>query len=1017
MKITPVNVNNQNFGIKFPKINKNKKTQEPRNYSTNPINQQDLKDLLQAQGQGKVRKTRDDRLKLKDVMDGMTPSSEKVYSFAFDIAQLAHSKEVESWHIFLASLITMRNYIAQVDEGTVDPVEETLFRCAVTFPNMIYANCNLWGNDDLIKGAAEVLDKHIAIMMDKYVKKDQQEHPHQRIVPPTISALAIRDLYSSFESFKKEADTEDFWDSFFMSMPVFSQNAELKNGFVNMLTDLQNLGMTEKPAKQEKHHIEFYDKKADAIWKNISHGNNVVVLNNLENSQSLEYLKSSFVNLINKPNTKYGFLDPKKINIIQLNENATFTFVEDTIRDIKNKKTDRDATTVIVGDFLSLLTNCGNQIDNEIVKLLYGTKSDDKNDPNIRFVFTMPPEVYHANTESPIKALYEVLTSYAQQTLPMLNAADAKEYLANESGLEFIKAKVKKEISKETVYKAIEVTSSKSGNYPEKAINLIDATGKFFVDSEEITPEQIEIYLKETESLSDVSDTTERSIIFDTGKTINDIKGMPMTTAEANSIVRQIKNGTVGTRGFVIQHNHGSSYGGGRRHTAEAIAGETQIPMVVINAKDFALKDIDTLSQQASLSEIKIKKIIQTARAQAEANGLNTAMIYIENFDNFGSNPLYGVSSIYEQKAFTQLLAEMEAARKEGKVNLIVMGSMNIPEILDENILKPYKFLNQVIVYQPQDATQRREILDYYIEKNNYNIADNFEGQRETILSNISESTQYFSVVDLMYLLDQANIISKEREKDAIDGADFTESFLQITSGRTNTAEMSESGKKIVTSHETGHALNLHLMYEIAKKQNMPWKLPQKVDFITLDPRGDFGGAMFYKESENEEYSFERIMSDIITDYGGHSAENTIYGMRGSWGISEDMRMADKSAKLAVTVMGMGQKTGVRHIAQDDFLSDTQKENIAQDVDKILKTGKEISDMIVEAYQEFIKEFTQRHYSKVATGECIIPASQFVSELNSWKAKQSPEKLEKLEKLERQILGKLQSCKGSVHQN
>ena len=44
----------------------------------------------------------------------------------------------------------------------------------------------------------------------------------------------------------------------------------------------------------------------------------------------------------------------------------------------------------------------------------------------------------------------------------------------------------------------------------------------------------------------------------------------------------------------------------------------------------------------------------------------------------------------------------------------------------------------------------------------------------------------------------------------------------------------------------------------------------------------------------NEEYSFERIMSDIITDYGGHSAENTIYGMRGSWGISEDISIHEQ---------------------------------------------------------------------------------------------------------------------------
>ena len=95
-------------------------------------------------------------------------------------------------------------------------------------------------------------------------------------------------------------------------------------------------------------------------------------------------------------------------------------------------------------------------------------------------------------------------------------------------------------------------------------------------------------------------------------------------------------------------------------------------------------------------------------------------------------------------------------------------------------------------------------------------------------------------------------------------------------------------------------------------------------------------------------------------------------------------------------------------------MSETQKENIATDVDTILKSGKKISDMIVEEYRDFITEFTEKHYSKVATGECIIPASQFTKELNEWREKQSPEKQEKLLKLEKRILGELQTCKGSM---
>ena len=194
-------------------------------------------------------------------------------------------------------------------------------------------------------------------------------------------------------------------------------------------------------------------------------------------------------------------------------------------------------------------------------------------------------------------------------------------------------------------------------------------------------------------------------------------------------------------------------------------------------------------------------------------------MIFIKNFDNFSSNPLYGISSIYEQKAFKQLQDETDTIRAEGKYNIIVVGSMNIHEAIDENIQKPTEFLDELIIYQPKDSEQRREIVDYYIAKNGYKILDVPSGQRKTILRNISETTQYFNVVNLIQLLNKASIISKEREKEAIDGEDFTEASLQVISGRTNTTHISEHRKKILTSHEAGHALNLYLMYKILEKK------------------------------------------------------------------------------------------------------------------------------------------------------------------------------------------------------
>ena len=59
------------------------------------------------------------------------------------------------------------------------------------------------------------------------------------------------------------------------------------------------------------------------------------------------------------------------------------------------------------------------------------------------------------------------------------------------------------------------------------------------------------------------------------------------------------------------------------------------------------------------------------------------------------------------------------------------------------------KYAVDVIVFAIPSLgrNERREILDYYIEKNGYIIADNFEGQKETIL-NILKMEQELNILN-----------------------------------------------------------------------------------------------------------------------------------------------------------------------------------------------------------------------------------------------------------------------------
>ena len=536
----------------------------------------------------------------------------------------------------------------------------------------------------------------------------------------------------------------------------------------------------------------------------------------------------------------------------------------------------------------------------------------------------------------------------------------------------------------------------------------------------EIGFDEIEAYEKEVGQTRQTGNSQEGDfkITFDTKKTLEDIIGSPMTKAEARSIVNQIlmsKKGYI--KGFTTYLDNGSSYGGGRKHTAECIAGEAKIPMITINARDFALKDIDALSSNTDLPEMKIGRIIDTAKTQAEVNKNRTAMIYIENFDNFGSNPLFGISSIYEQKAFSQLLTEMENLRKNKNINIIIVGSTNYPNALDENIMKPYKFLNSIIIYSPKDNKDREDILRYYISKNGLKVGST-EEETAKIIENAAETTSSFSVVDLIYLLEKADEISRERGKDVIDKSDITEAYLQTTTGRVSLKKQPEYENELVAKHECGHALALQVMYDIAKKENKPWHLPDQINFITLDPRGDFGGAMFPKKSENSSWSFERIFSEIVCDFGGYSSEKYFYNMEGSWGISQDISMATSSAKLAIEQMGMGPKTG--RIAINSYstnkteISNNLRNRIDADIEVFLKNAEYISNKIIEAYSDFTEEFAEYYKDKVGTGDCIISSEEFKKVLSQWKNKLTQEKRQELVELETEILQIIQKTKRGV---
>ena len=987
------------------KLNKN-------NYSTNPFNSASKLNLKQDEISftGKVSNIFDGK-----IQDYFSAEAQKIYDTAVDIAKYTNSSQIEMWHLYYASLLALQAALGDIDSEEIN-ADNIVKRNAlyITVAELSGVDTDEFKQEEIRKIAIDVVDKHIKLAQEAYFPKttDENEEKKQlsfnlgkkqiniplptpkKITKPKLSKEAENELAALYVNAGNNTKDAIFYDAYFLSCALNYPDRKITKIATSFIHELEER-IAVKSNEKAKKPIEFYNNYADILEKNFNIGNDVIVTYDKDDVNGRD-------NLLNSIIAKYKNTDTE---VIALNDYADYEFFNYFAR--KNTK-DKAKKKVIIADFASMgvrtKANTGSVIltQDELDSMRNLTK--DKKNPNIRIVLTMPLEAYIANNANPM--IKDVFKTYNNLSLPTMNVDEAKKYLTDKNGLEYLKEAVGVDLSGEVVEKAIELTAQDKGFYPVKIVDLLSGLVRYNINKKELTPELLEQYVKENTALGKIKDTDEQSFQIDlnTKNRLNDIMGTPMTKAEALNIVNQIKKGTFKTKGYTIYQANGSAYGGGRRHTAQAIAGETGIPMITINAKDFALKEWDAQSANSDFSEMKIKRIITAAKAQAEANPNKTAMIFIENFDNFGANSLYGISSAYEQKAFNQLLLEMKKAKQEDKVNLLVIGSVNHSELLDENILKPDKFLNTILVYQPMDAKSRREIIEYYINKMNLPIKGENEEEKAKVIQNISETTQGFSVVDLMYLLETAKSVSLERDKKSIDDYDLTEAYLQVTSGRVNTYESTEQRNRIVAAHEAGHAINLYIMNEIEKENNIPQFMPRSnVNFITLDPRGNFGGAMYYKPDKNDEYNIHTVMADLVCSYGGHTVEKLLYNQNGSWGISCDIENITKTATQAVLHLGMGPRTGTRKILfgpnGDLIASEKKKREIEEDIDYLCHTAKEISEMIVEAYKPFIQQFSDKYYSKVGSGDCLITKEQFVKELNEWINSLTDEQKAKLEQV------------------
>ena len=314
--------------------------------------------------------------------------------------------------------------------------------------------------------------------------------------------------------------------------------------------------------------------------------------------------------------------------------------------------------------------------------------------------------------------------------------------------------------------------------------------------------------------------------------------------------------------------------GTGKTMLAKAVAGEANVPFFSMSGSEF-------VEMFVGMGASKVRDLFSQAKEKAPC------IVFIDEIDAIGqkrSGGQYGGNDEREQ-TLNQLLTEMDGFDSSNGV--IILAATNRPESLDPALTRPGRFDRRVPVELP-DLLGREAILKVHAKK--IKIAEDVD------FNKVARMASGASGAELANIVNEAALRAVRDGRRFATQADLEESIEVVIAGyQKKNAIMTDNEKKIVSSHEIGHALVAALQSHSAPVQK-----------ITIVPRtsGALGYTMQVEEGNHYLMTQEEMENKIATLTGGRAAEETVFGSI-TTGASNDIEQATKLARAMITRYGM----------------------------------------------------------------------------------------------------------------
>ena len=399
----------------------------------------------------------------------------------------------------------------------------------------------------------------------------------------------------------------------------------------------------------------------------------------------------------------------------------------------------------------------------------------------------------------------------------------------------------------------------------------------------------------------------------------NDVAGVEEAKEEVKEIVdflkypeRYIELGAKIPKGVLLVGPPGT----GKTLLAKAVAGEASVPFFSVSGSSF-------IEMFVGVGASRVRDLFEQAKKEAPA------IIFIDEIDAIGKSRAAGAQmggNDEREQTLNQLLAEMDGFGTNTPV--IVLAATNRPEVLDAALLRAGRFDRQVLVDKP-DYEGRLAILKVHIK--DVKLSDKVD------LEIIAKSTAGLAGADLANIINEAALLAGRQNKKEIEQSDLMEAIERAFVGlEKKNRKINELEKKIVSYHESGHAL----MSELTKGAT-------RVTKVSIIPRG-LGALGYTLHLPDEENRFlkqkHELLAEIDVLLGGRAAEELFVGDI-STGAGNDLQRATDIIKDMISVYGMSDVAGLMVLekSQNAFIGGgmAQKdysEKMAEKIDREVKS-------------------------------------------------------------------------------